>query len=145
MPSYAMAKYASKWVRQHPNGVFVHGASQPVLTVLDVQGFKVRDLFLIGLNDDSGSIILPSESRAENAAAALEPAYAANVTPFGRSGEDWAVEYSRRDLDGSAPARVLTTIVLRSNVEPDDDDHMGPSWDWEPGDRDPQPDTDQPA
>lgn len=112
MPSYAMAKYASKWVRQYPNGVFTHGASQPILSILDVRGFDLRDLFLIGLSDDAGSIILSTESRAENAAAALEPAYATNVAPFGRRGEDWAVEYSRRDLDGSEPSRVLTDVTL---------------------------------
>lgn len=112
MPEYAMAKYASRWVRQHPNGVFTHGATQPVLTVLDVQGFEVRDLFLIGLNDDSGSIILPTESRAQNAATALEPAYATKVAPFGPQGQDWAVEYTRRDLNGSAPSRVLTDLTL---------------------------------
>ncbi|WP_412079013.1 hypothetical protein ACLF6K_37350 [Streptomyces xanthophaeus] len=111
---YAMAKYATnKMVKECAGGVFTFGATQPVLTVLDIAGFALTDLFLIGLSDDSGSIILPTESRAEVAAAALEPAYATTVTPFGRRGEDWAVEYSRRDLDGSAPARVLTNIVFR--------------------------------
>lgn len=109
---YVMAKYAGKWVRQHLNGVFTHGATQPVLTVLDVQGFEVRDLFLIGLSDDAGSIILPTESRAENAAAALEPAYATKIATFGRTGKDWAVEYTRRDLEGSEPSRVLTDVTL---------------------------------
>lgn len=113
MPSYAMAKYASKWVRQHPNGVFVHGAAQPILTVLDVRGFELADLFLIGLTDDAGTLVLPTEARAAAAAAALEPAYATTVLPFGRRGEDWAVEYTRRDPDGSTPARVLTNIVFR--------------------------------
>lgn len=113
MPDYAMAKYASnKLIKQHPGGVFTFGATQPILTVLDVRGFKLTDLFLIGLDADGGSIILPTESRAENAAAALEPAYATKVVPFGRRGEDWAVEYSRRDLDGSAPSRVLTDVTL---------------------------------
>lgn len=99
-------------MRQHPNGVFTHGATQPVLSVLDVQGFELCDLFLIGLNDGCGSIILPTESRAENAAAALEPAYATKVVRFGRTGDDWAVEYSLRDLDGSEPSRLITDITL---------------------------------
>lgn len=109
---YVMAKYASRWMRQHPGGVFTHGATQPVLTVLDVSGFQLIDLVLIGLTEDCGSIILPTESRAQNAAAALEPAYATKVLSRGRTGEDWAVEYSRRDLDGSEPLRVLTDVTL---------------------------------
>lgn len=113
MPAYAMAKYASnKLIKQHPGGVFTFGATQPVLTVLDVRGFELTDLFLIGLNDDSGTLVLPTESRAQNAAAALEPAYATTVAVFGRRGEDWAVEYSRRDPDGSNPPRLLTDITL---------------------------------
>ncbi|MGW3321112.1 hypothetical protein [Streptomyces virginiae] len=114
MPDYVMAKYATnKLIKRHLDGVFTFGATQPVLTVLDVNGFQLADLFLIGLNDDCGTLVLPTESRAGNAAAALEPAYATKVVPFGRRGEDWAVEYSRRNLDGSEPDRVLTNIVLR--------------------------------
>lgn len=113
---HVMAKYASRWMRQHPKGVFTHGATQPILTVLDVRGFELYDLVLIGLNADAGTIILPTESRAENAAVALEPAYAAKVVPFGRTGEDWAVEYSRRDLDGSEPDRVVVNVVLHPNA-----------------------------
>jgi hypothetical protein len=83
---YDMSNFGdSKWVRTHPNHVYTHGSMEPVLSVLDVRGFELRDLFLIGFNDSCGTLVLPTESRAENAAAALEPAFATKVQP-GRRG-----------------------------------------------------------
>lgn len=107
-----MLKYAdSKWVQVRPNRVVTHGSTEPVLTVLDVRGFEVRDLFLIGLNADCGSIIVDSESRARNVEAALEPAYAVMVKPY--CDGDWVADYTRRDLDGSERDRFFKTIVLK--------------------------------
>ncbi|MFJ6792018.1 hypothetical protein [Streptomyces angustmyceticus] len=79
----------SRWVKTHPNGVYTTGSTEPVLSVLDVRGFELRELFLIGINDSCGTLIVPVESRAENAAAALEPAFNARVHLFGnRDGHD---------------------------------------------------------
>ncbi|GAA2264605.1 hypothetical protein GCM10010232_65920 [Streptomyces amakusaensis] len=103
----------SRWVQTHPNGVYTHGSLQPVLSILDVRGFELRDLFLIGINDDCGTIVLPTESRAENAAAALEPAYATTVKPFGPSGETWGVDYTRRASDGTVLSAFITDLTLK--------------------------------
>lgn len=108
-----MRKYASKYTKLHANDVLTFGATEPVLTVLEVRGYELRDVFLIGLNDDCGTIVVATESRAENAAAALEPAYKATVKPFR---DDWAVDYARRDLDGSEPSRFITDIVLKNGT-----------------------------
>ncbi|MET8275733.1 hypothetical protein [Streptomyces sp. NPDC005096] len=116
---FDMSKFGdSKWVRTHPNRVCAHGSTEPVLSVLDVRGFELHDLFLIGFNDSCGTIVLPTESRAENAAAALEPAFATQVYLFGnRDGEDvWATDYTRRDIDGSEPNRFLTNVTLKDGT-----------------------------
>ncbi|WP_331755873.1 hypothetical protein [Streptomyces sp. NBC_01643] len=113
---FDMSKFGdSEWVRTEPNGVCTHGSTEPVLSVLDVRGFELHDLFLIAFNDSCGTIVLPTESRAENAAAALEPAFATRVYLFGnRDGEDvWATEYTRRDIDGSEPNRFITNVTLK--------------------------------
>ncbi|MEU2789042.1 hypothetical protein [Streptomyces sp. NPDC007100] len=107
-----MKRYESKWTKTHPGGLVTFGATEPVLTVLDVAGFELRDLFLIGISDDCGTIIVADESRARAAAAALEPAFKSIVGPFPRSGGDWSVEYTLRDRDGTAPSRFVTDITL---------------------------------
>ncbi|WEH43979.1 hypothetical protein [Streptomyces sp. AM 2-1-1] len=113
---YDMSKFAdSRWVKSQPNRVYVHGAAEPVLTILDVRGFELHDLFLIGFNDSCGTVVLPTESRAENAAAALEPAYETKVYILGsRDGEDvWATDYTRRALDGTTLSPFLTGLTLK--------------------------------
>ncbi|MFE4692099.1 hypothetical protein ACFRH6_18845 [Streptomyces sp. NPDC056749] len=113
---FDMSKFGdSRWVRTQPNGVYVHGATEPILSVLDVRGFELRDLFLIGINDSCGTIVLPTESRAENAAAALEPAYETRVHLMGRrDGEDvWATDYTRRALDGTTLSAFITDLTLK--------------------------------
>ncbi|OIJ95403.1 hypothetical protein BIV24_08970 [Streptomyces colonosanans] len=113
---YDMSQFGkSRWVKTHPNGVYTHGSTEPVLSVLDVRGFELRDLFLIGLNDSCGTIVLPTESRAENAAAALEPAFATRVYLFGsRDGQDvWATDYTRRALDGTTLSAFITDLTLK--------------------------------
>lgn len=100
-----MLKYANARTRTHPNQVVTFGATEPILTALDVGGFPIRDLFLIGINDLCGSIIVDSEQRAREAAAALQPGYEVKVSPFG---PDWAAKYSLRDRDGQAPERLVT-------------------------------------
>jgi hypothetical protein len=113
---YDMSNFAtSRWVRTHPNNVYTHGSLEPVLSILDVRGFALHDLFLIGFNDNCGTLVLPTESRAENAAAALEPAFATRVYLFGsRDGEDvWATDYTRRALDGTTLSAFLTNLTLK--------------------------------
>ncbi|MBB1260393.1 hypothetical protein [Streptomyces alkaliterrae] len=114
-----MSKFGnSQWVTAHPNGVYTHGFLEPIMTVLDMRGFELHDLFLIGLNDSCGTLVLPTESRAENAAVALEPAYATRVYHFGsRDGEDlWATDYQRRALDGTTLSSVLTDLTLKDGT-----------------------------
>lgn len=80
-----------------------------------MRGFELRDLFLIGLNDNCGTLVLPSESRAENAAAALEPAFETRVHLMGRrDGEEvWATDYTRRALDGTTLSAFITDLTLK--------------------------------
>ncbi|MCO8303594.1 hypothetical protein [Streptomyces sp. RKCA744] len=114
--AYDMSRFATnRFIKVHPNTVLTHGSLEPVLSILDVRGFELHDLFLIGLNDSCGSIVLPSQSRAENAAAALEPAYETQVYLFGsRDGEDvWATDYTRRALDGTTLSAFITDLTLK--------------------------------
>jgi hypothetical protein len=114
--AFDMSKFGGgRWVKTHPNNVHTHGSTEPVLSILDVRCFELHDLLLIGLNDSCGTLVLPSEPRAENAAAALEPAFATQVYLFGnRDGEDlWATDYTRRALDGSEPSRFITDLTLK--------------------------------
>ncbi|WJY43229.1 hypothetical protein QT196_38880 (plasmid) [Streptomyces sp. P9-2B-2] len=108
----------SRWVKTHPNNVYTHGSTEPVLSVLDVRGFELRELFLIGINDSCGTLVLPSESRAENAAAALEPAFDTRVHLFGnRDGHDlWATNYTRRALDGTTLSPFVTDLTLKDGT-----------------------------
>ncbi|WP_030423264.1 hypothetical protein [Streptomyces sp. NRRL F-5065] len=113
--AFDMSKFGGgRWVKTHPNNVHTHGSTEPIMTVLELRGFELRDLFLIGFNDSCGSIVLPSESRAENAAAALEPAYETRVHLMGsRDGEDvWATDYTRRALDGTTLSAFITNLTL---------------------------------
>ncbi|MGW1596978.1 hypothetical protein [Streptomyces sp. NPDC002343] len=105
----------SRWFKAHPHRVYTHGSVEPVLSILDVRGFELRDLVLMGLNDNGGMILLATESRAENAAAALEPAYATTVEHHGPypEGEAWAVHYTRRALDGTKLSAFITTLTLK--------------------------------
>lgn len=115
--TFDMSRFGkSRWIKTHPNGVYTHGSTEPVLSVLDLRGFELRDLFLIGLNDSCGSLIVPTESRAENAAAVLEPAFATRVYLFGSpDGEDvWATDYTRRALDGAAlSSAFISDLTLK--------------------------------
>ena len=104
----------SRWVKAHVNGLATHGATEPILTVLDVRGFDIRDMFLIGLNDNCGSIIVPTEQRANEVWAALEPAYKVTVKQL-ESG-DWSADYDRRNLDGSVPSWLVTDIVMKDGT-----------------------------
>lgn len=101
----------SEHVKGHANGVVTHGSTEPILTVLDVRGFKVSDLFLIGMNDNCGSILVETESRAEGIKAALEPAYAVEVEDIGFG--CWAAKFNRRETDGAVPNWLLTDITLQ--------------------------------
>lgn len=113
--TYDMSRFGgSRWVKSHPNDVYTHGSTEPILSILDVRGFELRDLFLIGLNDSCGTLVLPTESRAENAAAALEPAFDTRVHLFGsHDGEEvWATDYDRRALDGTTLSSFITDLTL---------------------------------
>jgi hypothetical protein len=118
--AYDMSRFATnRWIKTHPDRVYTHGATEPVLSVLDVRGFDLHDLFLIGLNDSCGTLVLPTESRAENAAAALEPAFATRVYLFGnRDGEEvWATDYTRRALDGTTLSAFITDLTLKDGKQ----------------------------
>lgn len=104
----------SRYTTVHADDVVTFGATQPVLTVLDVGGFEVRDLFLLGASADCGQIIVGSESRALNIEAVLEPAYAVTVRQL--TCGDWAADYSRRDRDGGEPDRFITGITLKDGT-----------------------------
>ncbi|MFH9016475.1 hypothetical protein ACH4C6_34645 [Streptomyces sp. NPDC017943] len=111
-----MSKFGGgRWVKTHPNNVHTFGALEPVMSILDVRGFALHDMFLIGFNDNCGSIVLPTESRAEEAAAALEPAYKTEVELMGvRDGEEvWATEYTRRAADGTTPPAFINNLTLK--------------------------------
>lgn len=110
-----MRRYQSKWTKTHAAGVVTFGATEPVLTALDLNNFEIRDLFVIGISDDCGTLVMADESRARAAAAALEPAYATKVQPFERTA-DWSVEYTRRDRDGTAPDRFVTDITRKDGT-----------------------------
>lgn len=117
--AFDMSRFGtSRWVKTHPNNVYTHGSTEPVLSVLDVCGFELRELFLIGINDSCGTLIFPVESRAENAAAALEPAYSTEVRLFGnRDGHDlWATEFTRRALDGTTLSPFVTDLTLKDGT-----------------------------
>jgi len=104
----------SRHVTQHPNGVVAIGNLEPVLTVLEFGGFKVEDLFLIGLNDSCGSIWVETESRAENVSAALEPAYSCKVKRHDDRGVTaWEVTFDRRELDGTVLSHFVTEVVMK--------------------------------
>ncbi|MFH8558920.1 hypothetical protein ACH4FE_35760 [Streptomyces celluloflavus] len=108
-----MQHYATNHlVKVHPNGVLTFGSTEPVLSILDVRGFELRNLFLIGINDNCGNLIVPTEARALSAQAALEPAFETKAKPFNPKHEDWSVEYTLRDLDGTVRNALLTDITL---------------------------------
>jgi hypothetical protein len=108
----------SRFVKTHPNNVYTHGSLEPVMSVLDVRGFALHDLFLIGFNDSCGTLVLPTESRAHNAAAALEPGFATRVYLMGsKDGEEaWATDYTRRALDGTTLSAFITNLTLKDGT-----------------------------
>ncbi|WP_318199203.1 hypothetical protein [Streptomyces sp. SCL15-4] len=115
----------SRWFKTHPQRVYTHGSLEPVLSILDVRGFELRDLVLMGLNDSCGMLLLQTESRAENAAAALEPAYATTVErprPYSEA-EAWAVTYTRRALDGAVLSAFIANLTLEDGRQVIKDGH----------------------
>jgi hypothetical protein len=80
--------HSNRWAKQVPayEGVFTFGATEPVMTVLELRGFRMRDFFLMGDNADCGAIITPTESAANNIEVALEPAYRVSTTGRCRAG-----------------------------------------------------------
>lgn len=102
----------SKFTKEHANGVVTHGATEPVLTVLDVRNFDVRDLFLIGFNDHCGSIMVETRERAESIKEALEPAYAVTIEqPEGRP--YWEAKFDRQMMDGTTPSWFVRNITMK--------------------------------
>ncbi|WP_309049078.1 hypothetical protein [Streptomyces sp.] len=82
-----------------------------MLSVLDVRGVALRDLFLIGFNRNCGSIIVPSKERAGEIKAALEPAYKVTVSCMHRDA-CWQAEFDRRELDGAVPSWLVRDVTL---------------------------------
>ncbi|MEE6264911.1 hypothetical protein V2E29_04520 [Streptomyces diastatochromogenes] len=109
-----MSKWSCRWAKTHANGLVTAGSTEPVLTVLEVRGFEIRDMFLIGINPDCGSIVVEEEARAWEIKAALEPAYRVTVRQ-GFDG-DWSVKFDRRELDGSVPDWFVREITLRDGT-----------------------------
>lgn len=106
---------SSRWVKSHPNGVVTHGALEPVMTILELRGFELRDMFLIGLNDNCGSILVPSRERADEVKSALEPAYQVEVRSTEREA-CWEAKYDRRHRDGTVPNGFITDVVLKDGT-----------------------------
>ncbi|MFB6805443.1 hypothetical protein [Streptomyces sp. NPDC056387] len=99
--------------KTHANGLATFGATEPILTILDVRGFELRDMLLLGLNEDCGSIVVATEERACAAKVALEPAYQVRVrTERGQ----WFAEYERRQPDGTVPSWMIRTITLKDGT-----------------------------
>ncbi|MBD3004756.1 hypothetical protein [Streptomyces sp. 5-10] len=112
-------KYATnRWIKIHPDwpGLVTHGSTEPILTVLEVRGFKIKDMFLIGINPDCGSIIVPTRERAEEVKAALEPAYKVTIEQKDHS-PDWWANFDRRELDGSVKSHFITDLTLKDGTE----------------------------
>jgi hypothetical protein len=104
----------NRWTRTHPRNVYTVGSTEPILSILDVRGFDLYDLFLVGINDSCGGIHFPTESRAREAASLLEPAYATRVHTDGKPGEMWwIVDYDRRALDGTKLSSFITDLTLK--------------------------------
>lgn len=106
---------SSTHVKVHENGVVTHGSFEPLMTILELRGFELRDMFLIGFNTNCGSIIVPSEQRANEVQAALEPAYAVTVSFMGREA-CWEAKYDRRQLDGSVPSWFVRDITMKDGT-----------------------------
>ncbi|WP_437052093.1 hypothetical protein [Streptomyces sp. enrichment culture] len=85
------------------------------MTVLDVRGIALRDMFLIGFNDNCGSIIVPTEARAREIKSALEPAYQVTVAFMGRDA-CWEAKYDRRQMDGTVPSWLVREITLKDGT-----------------------------
>lgn len=105
----------SRWTKAHPNGVVTHGSTEPIMTVLELCGFELRDMFLIGFNDNCGSIMLPTEQRANEVWAALEPAYQVQVRPTERS-DCWEAKCDRREMDGAVRNWLITDVTLKDGT-----------------------------
>ena len=69
----------------------------------------------MGFNDSCGSIIVPTEQRANEVWAALEPAYKVVVKESEETG-DWEAKNDRRELDGSVPSHIVTDIKLKDGT-----------------------------
>lgn len=110
-----MQRYRTKRTRDLGNGVIVFGATEPVMTVLDVAGFELRDMFLMGLSDSFGSIIVEGEGRAGELAAKLEPSYRTDIHPARPGTGDWVVNYTQRNLDGSEGG-IFRKIVMKDGT-----------------------------
>ncbi|WP_254745522.1 hypothetical protein [Streptomyces cucumeris] len=115
MPSWGDGYASSRWTHRHPDNVITHGSTEPILSVLDFRGFELRDLFLIGMNDNCGTLILPTEERAQEAARALRPGYTVNVEKA-RRGDDWWATYDRAEIDGAVGSHFITDLELKDGT-----------------------------
>lgn len=111
MNAWARKWAGSRWTKVHPNNVVTHGSTEPLLSVLDVCGFEIRDLFLMGINDSCGAVIFPTRERAEEFQQALAFAYRVSIEPLNQG--DWKAKYDRREIDGSVPSHLVTDLTLK--------------------------------
>ncbi|GGX40423.1 hypothetical protein [Streptomyces noursei] len=104
-----VSKWSCPWATTHADGLVTSGSTEPVLSALELRGFEIRDMFLIGFNPDCGSIVFESEARAWEVKAALEPAYRVTVK---RDLDDWVADFDRRQSDGSVPDWFVRAVAL---------------------------------
>lgn len=116
-------RFASPYNRHHGNGLVTHGSTQPILTVLDLGGVELEEMYLIGHNDSCGRLHFPTRERAEQAAAVLEHyGYATTVallgdTPQQQAAGIWGVTYDRRTPDGDVPSHLVTDMTVRDGTQ----------------------------
>jgi hypothetical protein len=96
----------------HGNGVVVHGSGEPVLSVLDVLGAELEDIFVIGINDRCGSLVVPTQEKAERLGVLMNPAYKVKIKAPER-GTNWKVDYDQRNLDGTVDSNFIINVTLK--------------------------------
>jgi hypothetical protein len=108
-----LKKTSSARIVDHGNGVIVHGSGEPLLSVLDVLGADLSDIFVIGFNDKCGSLVVPTREKAEALTELMRPAYGVESKP---SGPNWSVTYDQRNLDGSIDSHFVVNVTLKDGT-----------------------------
>ena len=104
----------NKYVQIHENGVVTHGSVEPLMTILELLNVELRDMFIMGLSADCGSVLVPTQRRAAEIREALTPAFDVSLKVL--STGDWEAKYDRRELDGTVPNWFVTDITLKNGT-----------------------------